>query len=133
MTVCVEGGAVLHEYPANDVRAVQPYFDIILIVQAHVSEYGDDSADHIGVGTVLLRIQHVQEDVNQVQVPHLDEHVVVVSGPSHGRERLEAAEDGLAHLVALRGGQLADELLAGAELLEEPLHLLVAGEHVQGA
>ena len=103
LAVEIESRAVLHEQPSDDMRTVQPDFDVVLVIEGHVSEDGDDGAYHVGVAAVSVHHEHVQEDVNQVQVAHLYQQIEIVCRPCHCCQGLEAAEDALSDLVILSG------------------------------
>jgi hypothetical protein len=47
-------------------RPMQPYLDIILVIQRHISEYRDDRPHHIGVTPVCIDHKHVEKYVNKV-------------------------------------------------------------------
>lgn len=89
----VEGGAVLHEDGADDVGAMEADLDVILVVEAHVGEDGQHGAHQRGA--VAAGGQQLQHDRDEAQVPQLHQDVEVVRGTRHGRERLDAAQDGL--------------------------------------
>ena len=76
---------------------MQSDLDIALVVERHVGEDGDDRPEHVGVASVAVHHEHVQQDVNQVQVTHLDQHVEVIRGTCHSRQGLEAPEDALSY------------------------------------
>ncbi len=76
---------------------MEPDLDIALVVERHVCEDGDDRAEHVWVASVAVHHEHVQQDVNQVQVTHLNQHVEVIRGTSHCRQGLEAPEDALSY------------------------------------
>ncbi len=76
---------------------MQPNLDIALVVERHVSEDGDNRAEHVGVASVAVHHEHVQQDVNQVQVTHLNQHVEVIRGTCNRRQGLEAPEDALSY------------------------------------
>ena len=47
-------------------RAMQPDFDIILVVERHISEDSNDGAHHVGIAAVSIDHEHIKKDVNQV-------------------------------------------------------------------
>lgn len=76
---------------------MEPDLDVALVVERHVGEDCDDRAEHVRVATVAVYHEHVQQDVNQVQVTHLNQHVEVIRGTCHRRQGLEAPEDALSY------------------------------------
>lgn len=62
----VEGSAIFHEESSYDMRTMQPDFDIILVVERHISEDSNDGAHHVGIAAVSIDHEHIKKDVNQV-------------------------------------------------------------------
>lgn len=47
-------------------RTMQSNFDIILVIERHISEDSDDGSHHVGVAAVSINHKHVKKNVNQV-------------------------------------------------------------------
>lgn len=87
-------------------RSMQPYFDIVLIVEGHVCQYRDYAAEHVRVILVEVYLQKVQNDVDEVQVSKFHQNVEIVCSTSHCCQGLETTEDALPHLICLSDCQL---------------------------
>ena len=129
--VLIVSCTILHEYWADYVRTMQPNLDIILIIKSHICEYSDHWAKQVRAVSYLVKLKHIQQKVDKVQIPQLHQDVEVICRTSNRRQSLKTPQNTLLYLVRGCHSQLIDELLTSPKLFEEALDLVVSAKEVE--
>lgn len=52
---------------------MQPNFNIVLVIERHISKDSDDGAYHVRVTSMRIHHEHVEKNMYKVQISHLNQ------------------------------------------------------------